>query len=267
MIRRPPAVEGGRGTLARLRLRMDRRDDRGVTLVELLVASVLMVTVGGLVSLSLDTFLNVSNQVHTSYANTQQILPDSTNVQRLIRSEVEPGPTPTSTNIPVPPFVPGAESTMSMTFYANVGVPGTPARVVASLNGTTFTVTDQLADPGTCPTSFGSTAVCTFLDNPAKRVASITNIVNTPSQPIFTYTLLDSAGNQTIVPSSAVATTFGSCVAGAPEVTNCPGDAVQGVEVNLFIDSPGSKSLAPAEDNTTVYRLSTTSYLYDPTVG
>ena len=62
----------------------------------------------------------------------------------------------------------------------------------------------------------------------------------------------------------AIATTFGSCT-GIGDL--CSGDEVQGVEVDLYIKSPGSKSLKPAEDDTIVYRLSSTSYLYSPTVG
>jgi prepilin-type N-terminal cleavage/methylation domain-containing protein len=257
---------------------MDERDDSGFTLVELMIASLLFLTVGTLVSLSLDTFLNVSNVVHSSYANTQQILPVSTDIQRLIRSEVEPGPI--QSGVPSPPFAVGAVSSTSATFYVNVGVPGRPAKVVAQLIGTTFTVTDQLADTAlgvtTCPLSVGSSAHCTFGvypatgTYPAKRVASITNVVNstwpslsTPT-PVFTYILLNAAGSQSTVPVGLVATTFGSCIAG---VDACPADEVQGVEVHLYIKSPGSKSLQPAEDDTIVYRLSSTSYLYSPTVG
>jgi Tfp pilus assembly protein PilV len=259
---------------------MDERDDSGLTLVELLIASTLFVTVGALVSLSLDTFLNVSNQVHSSYANTQQILPVSTSIQRLIRSEVEPGPLYGTPVRPLPPFAVGAVSSTSATFYANVGVAGQPAKVVAQLIGTTFTVTDQLADANTCPSTTNPSWTCTFINNPAKRVASIPNVVNwtyspsttttttttppTPQTPVFSYILLNAAGIQSTVPVGAIATTFGSCT-GIGDL--CSGDEVQGVEVDLYIKSPGSKSLKPAEDDTIVYRLSSTSYLYSPTVG
>jgi hypothetical protein len=288
---------------------MDERDDSGLSLVELMIASLLMVTVGTLVSLSLDTFLNVSNIVHSSYANTQQILPVSTNIQRLIRSEVEPGPI--QSGVPSPPFaVLGVPPTLvggilptlptplisstSMTFYANVGVAGRPAQVVASLTGTTFTVTDQLADANTCPSTTNPSWTCTFKNNPPKRVASITNVVNwtyppstgttttttppTPQTPVFSYIVLLAGGTtQCAVPPVApvptacnavgsIAATFGS---GTCRGTGdaCYADEVQGVEVNLYIKSPGSRSLQPAEDDTIVYRLSSTSYLYSPTVG
>ena len=278
---------GGTGTTslhAEFRRRMDERNDGGMTLVELLVSAILLVTVGALASVSLDTFLNVSNQVHSSYANTQQILPVSTNIQRLIRTEVEPGPQYGSPLRPRPPFQVGTPpgvvpvTSTSMTFFANVGVaasggtPGQPAKVVAQLVGTTFTVTDQLADANSCPSSANPTGVCTWNNNPAKRVASISNVVNstyatppaTAPTPVFSYILLNAAGVQSTVPVGSIATDFGAC---NPGVDQCLADEVQGVEIDLFIKSPGSKSLAPAEDDTVVYRLSSSSYLYSPTVG
>jgi type II secretory pathway pseudopilin PulG len=348
MRRYAPLLEGQREPRSGFRRRLGERDDAGMTLTELLVSAILFVTVGTLVSVSLDTFLNVSNQVHSSYANTQQILPVSTSIQRLVRTQVEPGPQYVNSHlsgnplVPLPPFLVGtcacttngtttltsaalftngayvagmlisgtnitpltyvvsvnstssitmsqaatgsgtqnltfnAETATSATFYANVGVAGQPARVFAGLTtangtpsptGTTFTVTDTLADAGSCPLSVSSTATCTFNNNPAKRVASITNVVNstyatlpaTAPTPVFTYTILNAAGSQVPPPAN-----FASC-AGIGDL--CPADEVQGVEIDLFIKSPGSKSLTPAEDDTIVYRLSSSSYLYSPTVG
>jgi hypothetical protein len=245
-------------------------DDQGFTTVELLVAFATFIVLVTMVSVSIDTFLNVSNQVQTSYSNSDQFLPVATNIQRLIRTEVEPGP-PTSLGVPVPPFATGSVTTTSATFFANTGVAGQPAKVVATLTGTTFKVTDQLADSGSCPLSVASAATCTFIHNPIKPVATISNVVNAAlGTPVFTYILLDTAGGgagtQSTVPASSVVTTFSSCAAGDPAL-KCPGDAVQGVEMDLLVKSPGSKSLAPAEDDTTVYRLSSNSYLYSPTVG
>jgi hypothetical protein len=289
-------LTAARGIKSALRRRMDERNDGGLTLVELLVSAILFVTVGTLVSLSLDTFLNVSNQVHSSYANTQQIIPVSTNVQRLIRTAVEPGPLYGNPVRPLPPFALGANpitGSTSMTFYANVGVPaiinnpgpsqtitpGRPAKVVAQLVGTTFTVTDQLADANTCPSTANSAGICTWSNNPAavKRVASISNVVNstyaippaTAPTPVFSYILLNAAGQQSPVAVSSYASTFGTTPTGLCTGIgdSCPADEIQGVEIDLLIKSPGSKSLAPAEDDTVVYRLSSSSYLYSPTVG
>jgi hypothetical protein len=168
-----------------------------------------------------------------------------------------------------------------MTFYANVGVsavgttPGQPARVVAQLLSGTFTVTDQLADANSCPSPTSPLAgPCTWSNNPAavKRVARIDNVVNTTyapppataPTPVFTYILLNAAGVQSTVPVGSVVADFSAC---NPGVDQCLADEVQGVEIDLFIKSPGSKSLAPAEDDTVVYRLSSSSFLYSPTVG
>jgi type II secretory pathway pseudopilin PulG len=249
--------------------------DGGFTLVELLVALTTFIILITLVSVSVDMFVNVSTQVTTSYANSDQILPVATSIQRLIRTEVEPGPALTATSAPNPPFVVGAESTTSATFYANVGVAGQPARVVAALTGTTFTVTEQLADAGSCPTSITSNALCTFTKNPVTQVASMANVVNGtyPSAadptPVFTYTLLDtSAGGAGIqIPVTDPATTFTTCTYSSDLATTCPYDTVEGVEIDLLVKSPGSRSLVPAEDDTTVYRLSSSSFLYSPTVG
>ena len=242
----------------------------------MLIASSLFILLGTVVMVSMDTFLNVSDQVQASYANTSQFLPVSTSLQRLVRSEVEISPTPIPSGIPFPTG--GVVTPYSTTFYANVGVAGQPAKVVATLSGTTFSVTDQLADAGTCPLSVSSTAQCTFLNNPAKAVANLSNVVNSsyPSAasptPIFTYTLLDTtigrgAGTQTIVPASSVTSTFNSCKSGPDIAVSCPGDAVQGVEIDLWVQSPGARNSQPAEDDTIVYRLSSASYQYSPTVG
>jgi type II secretory pathway pseudopilin PulG len=264
----------------RVRRRSREFDDKGFTLIELLIATTVFMILGVVLTITLDTYLKVSSQVSTSYANSEQIIPVATNFQRLIRTEVEPGP-PSSTGVPVPPFVTNTgttyNSTTAATFYANVGVAGQPAKVVASLVGTTFTVTDQLANAGSCPLSTASALVCQFTTNPVKIVAQLSNVVNGsyPSTgsptPIFTYTLLDTsgggAGTQTTV--SNPVTTFNACTwaTGDDMATTCPGDTVQGVEMDLLVRSPGSKSLAPAEDDTIVYRFSSNSYLYSPTVG
>ncbi|HEV3130446.1 MAG TPA: hypothetical protein VGY51_00695 [Acidimicrobiales bacterium] len=268
-----PLARSGPALLSGFRLRVQSRDDVGFSLVELMIAFATFATLITLVAISIDTFLGVSNQVQSSYTNANQILPVTTSIQRLIRTEVEPGP-PSATGVPVPPFAVGAVTGTSATFYANVGVAGQPAKVVATLTGTTFKVTDQVADPGTCPLSAASALTCKFTVNPAKPVATMANVVNAswPSvgspTPVFTYTLLDTSGGGAGVQQTVTNTSvFNSCTASADLAVSCPGDAVQGVEMDLVIKSPGSRSLAPAEDDTTVYRLSSNSFLYSPTVG
>ena len=107
--------------------------------------------------------------------------------------------------------------------------------------------------------------------------------------PIFTYILLqtstapNSPGQQVPVSVATPAplgffwplpqakqddSIFQTCTAtqtATPIANTCPGDAVQGVTIDLLIRTPGSPT--PTEDNTTVFALSPTSYLYNPLVG
>ena len=70
--------------------------DEGLTLVELLVAFAALTILITLVATAVTTYLNVGTNVISSYSATQQLLPSSITIQRLIRSEVEPAPTPTA---------------------------------------------------------------------------------------------------------------------------------------------------------------------------
>lgn len=254
--------------------------DRGMTLVELLVASALLIGLLTIVAISLQAFMAVGNQVQASYNNTNSIIPSATTLQRLIRTMVEPGP-PSATSLPSTPspmFKTNAQTSYSATFYSNVGSSLGPAQIVASVTGTTFTVTEQLpttgASPAVCP--FSNTDVTDHCNYPASgkvlTLVSIPYVQNVVTgTPVFTYTLLDPnyTNPQTFVP----ATVFTTCTAtsvgtltgtGTRESATCPGDVVQGVEVNLQIKSPGS---VQTTQDTVVYRLSATSQVYDPTVG
>ena len=84
------------------------------------------------VAVTLSGYLTISNQVIGSYNTNDQIFPTSIIIQRMLRSQVEPAPTPTASNqvtspmcpvlnAPCPPFSLGNVSTTSVTFYANVG--------------------------------------------------------------------------------------------------------------------------------------------------
>jgi hypothetical protein len=93
--------------------------------------------------------------------------------------------------------------------------------------------------------------------------------------PIFTYNTLDPyAGTYTpgaggTPPSSGILPTFNTCNAPTysgqkPTQSNCPADMIQSVGVDLEVQSPGS----PFQENAyTVYRLSSSSYLYNTLVG
>ena len=318
------------------RLQLDRRacnTESGMTMVELLIAFTVMILLMTVATAALTTYLNLGEQVISSYGNTEQVLTVATSLQKLVRSQVEPAPTPTTganANIPSPPFstVAGSDTgqyvgstavgTFSATFYSNVGNAAGPARIVATETANpgavgnrrtwTFTVSQQIPDAGSCPFAVSSAKICTYngtSNNPPKIVLSLPDVVNndTPTTaypgtpqatalsytPIFTYILLqtstapNSPGQQ--VPVSVVSpapagffwplpqaakddSIFTTCTAtqtSTPIANTCPGDAVQGVTIDLLIRTPGSPT--PTEDNTTVFALSPTSYLYNPLVG
>ncbi len=82
-----------------------------------------------------DTLFSTIARVNNTYINVNQLLPVSTNLQRFLRSAVEPGPT--SNGVPVPAFVTGSISPTSVTFYTNIGNTNGPAKIVASCASST----------------------------------------------------------------------------------------------------------------------------------
>jgi prepilin-type N-terminal cleavage/methylation domain-containing protein len=189
--------------------------EAGFTLVELLVAVVVLAILLAMSIPIVSTFLDASTRVTNTYANVNQLLPVSTNLQRLIRSAVAPAPT-YFTGIPVSPFgsynntsgnlVAGTLSPTTLTFYANVGDPNGPAKIVASCtpngttglcaNGGTLTVTEaravQTGSPAasTCPFASQNNVTCTWSSSPVTllTVKGLTNGLD--NIPLFTYTLL-----------------------------------------------------------------------------
>jgi prepilin-type N-terminal cleavage/methylation domain-containing protein len=200
----------------RARLAHERdRPEAGFTLVEVIVTLAVFTVLLAMTIPVLATFMDASTRVTNTYANVNQLLPVSTNLQRLIRSAVAPAPT-YFTGIPVSPFgsysnssgnlVAGTLSPTSLTFYANVGNPNGPAKIVASCtpNGTTglcaypgtLTVTEaqaiQTGSPAasTCPFGGQNNETCTWSSSPTTllTVKGLTNGLN--DIPLFTYTLL-----------------------------------------------------------------------------
>jgi prepilin-type N-terminal cleavage/methylation domain-containing protein len=189
--------------------------EAGFTLVELLITLSVFTILLGMTIPIVATFMDASTRISNTYANVNQLLPVSTNLQRLIRSAVAPAPT-YLTGIPISPFgsygtstgnlVAGTLSPTSLTFYANIGDPNGPAKIVASCtpNGTTgncaypgtLTVTEakaiQTGSPAasTCPFAGQNNVSCTWSSTPITllTVKGLTNGLN--SIPLFTYTLL-----------------------------------------------------------------------------
>ena len=289
-----------------------------MTLVELLVAFTALMVLMTVVGNVLTTYLNAGTTVTSSYSATDQLLPSSIIIQRLIRSEVQPAPTPTTTvttglpaggycvnpaaNVPCPAFVPSAVGSYSTTFYANVGDPNGPAKIVMAETPVTctgckvqsaqFTVTQIPADASTCPIPpVAATKVCTWSTG-GKRLVTVNNVVNglTPTAggspvlttPIFTYNTLDpysavyvptAGGTPSATPTSlptGILPGFASCAApttnasGIPTSSNCLADTVQSIRVDLQVQVQGS---AMHENAFTVYRLSSSSFLYSSLVG
>jgi hypothetical protein len=200
---------------ARREARRDGRDDSGLTLVELLVSFSVLSILLALVATSLSTYLTAGNTVLSSYNAIDSLLPTSVTIQRLVRSEVEPAPTPVLAtqvaspmcpllNAPCPPFVVATGSTpastaSTATFYANVGAVRNssgalanngPAKIVMSAStpgpsGCTartctsdFTVTQQGPDPSSCPTSATDTKHCTYTTMPVATLVDLKNVIN-----------------------------------------------------------------------------------------
>jgi hypothetical protein len=193
-----------------------------------------------------------------------------------------------------PSMIVMAESTPTMTgkFYSSTFTVSQFAACPALTTG--HATTTCPVNPG-CPFSLDATNVCTW-STAAKVLVDITNVVNgaaavspqvtvngvltsTPlrdsTNPIFTYNTLDPY-SLTYVPAdggtpSATGMLFGSpgtCTAPTPAANpttaNCDTDTVQSVEVDLEVQVQGS----PIHENDfTVYRLSSASYLYSPVVG
>jgi len=183
-----PISRSARSRLCRLRERRERtrvtgqNADSGLTLVELLVAFACLVLLLTIVATAMTTYMNAGTSVISSYTATDQLLPSSLIIQRLIRSEVEPAPTPPTSaltnscagavNVPCPPFVTGSTGTFSTTFYANIGDNNGPAKILMAeatptectgckFYSTVFSVTEFAACPkltvasSTCPVNSG----------------------------------------------------------------------------------------------------------------
>lgn len=278
------------------------RGDEGLTLVELLVAFAALMVLMGIAGTALTTYLTAGTTVISSYSATDQLLPSSIVIQRLIRSEVEPAPTPTAAtscaavNAPCPPFLTGSAGASSTTFFANVGDPAGPALIVMAESAPTkcascrfyssvFTVTQYAAKSGTCPFSQTATTFCHYqlavpfqaadatAPAPAPKVlVDIPNLINgqaglpDPTKPVFTYNTLDPYSTA----YTPGVTGFTTCNApttdanGVPTSSNCPPDDIQSVGVDLEVQVQGSPS---QENSFLVYRLSSSSYLYSPLVG
>ena len=93
------------------------RDDSGMTLVELLVTSTVLVVLLGMVFITLSMVQRLGTSVSSQYQEFQQAIPAMAPFHGLLAAQVEPAPA--SGGVPTPAF--GAMGNFSMTFYSNVG--------------------------------------------------------------------------------------------------------------------------------------------------
>src|ERR1700728_3116317 len=195
----------------RLRRRNTRtstaRDESGVTLVELSVATATLLVLFAMTVPIIDTLFSTIARVNNTYTNVNQLLPVSTNLQRFIRSAVSPGPT--SAGVPDPAFVPGAILPNSVTFYTNIGDTKGPAKIVASCPstaapglcelGSTFTVTEAPAIAGSCPPT-GSNPCRWGTPQTLITVNGVSN--STDAAPLFLYTTLTNTATSSGITST-----------------------------------------------------------------
>ena len=254
---------------------MAARDEAGLTLVELSVATATLLILFAMTVPIVDTLFSTIARVNNTYTNVNQLLPVSTNLQRFLRSAVSPGPT--SNGIPVPAFVTGSISPTSVTFYTNIGNTNGPAKIVASCasstpstglcnSGGTFTVTEATPSSGSCPPA--GTACSFGSPHTLITVNGVSNAID--NQPLFEYTLLlitstssgtgyatspvgsscaPSTPNTPSTPySSSVAScfytndlsTFASCTSTGSTtgnvLANCPGAEVYAISIDLQVN-------------------------------
>ncbi|MGH9043345.1 MAG: PulJ/GspJ family protein [Acidimicrobiales bacterium] len=243
-----------------------------MTLVELTVSLAALLIIFTMTVPIVDTLFSTIARVNNTYVNVNQLLPVSTNLQRFIRSAVEPGPM--AGGVPAPAFVTGAVSPTSMTLYTNIGDPNGPAEIVASCTssnpssglcdpGATFTVTEARATANSCPpTGSGCTwrtpqtliivyGVSNANDGAALFVYSLLVINSVPSGTTETlsqvgvdppYVYPTGAGCSSPSPScyaSSDQDVFASCTS-APSPSgnvlgNCPSAEVYAVTIDLQV--------------------------------
>ncbi len=103
--------------------RRRQRDDAGMTMIELLVTSSVLLVLLGMVFASMNLIEGVSSGVSAQFQEFNQALPALAPLQQLIAAEIEPAPpvpySPANSGVPTPAFE--SIGNFSMTFYSNIG--------------------------------------------------------------------------------------------------------------------------------------------------
>lgn len=252
------------------------------------------------------TLMRTTSRVDVTYSNVDEQLWLSTNLQRLVRSAVAPTPS-FKGSAPVPAFEPGSITPTSMTFTTNTGTANGPEQVTAECTPTpahqklcdtptsTFTVTITSPVKTSCPhTSTTTVHHCTY--TPAKtkphHLVQATHVKNgangqplfvfafgpvpASGQPMTTTTVCSAPGTPAPCVSGDSATFDGptSCKAAAAYTplapfATCPPGEIETVNYDLQVNANTSRLNGgnQAEDDTGVFVLSSSSMLFDPSVG
>ncbi len=251
-----------------LRQRLDNGsfDDRGYTLIELMVAMLIFSILIAMTVPVISTFYRVDTSVTNTVGSVGQILPATTVLQRYLRSAVAPAPGGISPFAPIgSPAAPGYPAgtlyqagTNQMSFYSNTGdqVPSGstqvavgPRRVTLTISGPkakagyTLTLQTQQAATGTCPgtspaMSQVSGANCSYTGQLIKQDFSISYVTNgsaTDPNPIFQYVVgVTSSGLPNVITAAnKPAGTSWSCVSTCVPVTPAALTSVTGVQLDL----------------------------------
>jgi prepilin-type N-terminal cleavage/methylation domain-containing protein len=207
------------------------RGDEGMTLIEVLLASTVLVVLLTMVAISMSVLNNISGAVSSQFQEYDQALPALAPIQALIRAEVEPA-APNGPGVPTPGFAQYGTTSLNfgMQFYSNIGTAynnltaaGTtagPAKMVAleldqSGNPVTSSTSCTAKTPcrfqvrrylpvvnsgiSTCPVATdGSVGPCQY-PSTYTLITNASDVVNNPSnttggvpnQPVFGYSLFD----------------------------------------------------------------------------
>jgi prepilin-type N-terminal cleavage/methylation domain-containing protein len=288
---------------------MKRRDrtDHGFTLVEVLVVLTVMAILLAMTVPIISTLVQSSSRVTNTYANVDEQLVLSTNLQRLLRAAVAPGSSyytgDKAVTPPVTPFVAGSVGPTSVIFYANTGTANGPVKVKASCTATsshstrcektsTFTVTVTAPKAGSCPFLTGTVSYdCTWPSTNTKTLLSIAHIRNgndTPPLPpfVFAYGASASLGGPLTTTTVCSVTGYPSGCTGSDTTTfsrancfastttqhpfsKCPAGEIDEISYDLQINVNTTALYGglQAQDATGIFVLSSTSMLYDAAVG
>lgn len=157
-----------------LRENREAKDERGFTLVELLVAMSIFTIFATIV-------VGISQSFMTTSMNSQQRMNNIGNAQGImdrLTSEIRAAVSCACGGATASPIA--SADGNDLTFYASLGGSTGPTKVQFTLTGTTLTEVDTPADPG------GTAPVWTFTGTP-KTIMVSSDVVNTTSNPLFTY--------------------------------------------------------------------------------